>query len=188
MYAKWEGSIQQTASNGKQLIYLPLGSHGVGLELFCDEQAQVIDSGNIVKINKTVLGQNEVAPYVAIRAYYENAVLKKDASNAFTGAITAHSLKNIFRYNYEFVDGKVYSMTIQAPAKSQKATVKTDGITPTPVKRDGESCELMGLFQIFENHVELIATWYECTPDGNGPATPPECLPPSLAVSIRTGE
>jgi hypothetical protein len=182
--------IQQTASNGKKLIYVPLGSHGVGLELFCDENAQTVDSGNIVKTNGIILKQETMPPHLAIMCYYERMILKKESSIKYTGQINTFSLKNKFRFSYSFGAGDFISMTYHAPVKSQQITIKSDGKSPEPpVKKDGQNCTLMGLFAIYEFHVELIATWYECTQDGGGgTATPPECLPPSLAISISSGQ
>lgn len=88
--AKWEKGQIVTASDGKQLVFVPTINTRIGLEFFYDGTTEVVDSINIIKVfaNRFFDDPN---PIKAILTYYESVVLKKQSFDKYTGTIQTFS-------------------------------------------------------------------------------------------------
>lgn len=180
-YAEWEQSVKTNVSNGKSMIYVPLTNSSIGIEFFYDGLNKEVDSGNIVKITPK---DETISNYQiqGIQTYYESVILAQTATNKFSGIINAFSITNKFLYNYTYNEGKIRSHGIAAP-KPKQNTIKTDAVNvkTNGVKVNDIVCDLWGLYVFWDDgSVTLEDTWVVCTGD--------ECQPPSLAVSIGTGQ
>lgn len=173
--AKWEQGVQRLASNGKQLIFIPMTNFKVGLEFFYDKNSKVIDSGNIVKVTNYRFGDT-TSPIVAIQTYYETSVLKRQASTQYTGTIITYSIVKNFLYDFSFSNGIVITRGFLAQSgKSEDAKARLASVR---ARLNGILCEPWGHFTVWfpSGDITLDYVYLRCSCEN------------TTSIDIRTGQ
>jgi len=165
--SKWQNGVKITASNGKELIFVPTINNSVGLEFFYDKSINSIDSINIVKVVSTQ--KNDIKLTLnAIEAYYEIVLLKRNPNLKFSGKIQAFSISNKYKYSYSFQEDQVINRGIVAPVpKNETTKIKSSEKKSLNIK-SFSNCELWGHFTIWsDGRTTLDYTYFVCSCDVN---------------------
>lgn len=174
--ADWKSTIKANLSDGNSLIYVPIRSSELGLEIFYNNVTNNIDSGNLIKIEVTK-NTFENPEIILSKAYYETVILHNQFPNSITGKLSTYSISATFLYDYTFKEGKIVSHGIVAP-KVKKQTIRTNDVNSNSV-----ICEEYGYYLIWEySPPTLIFTYTVCS-------GMPDCPPvSSLSISIGGGK
>lgn len=165
--SKWQNGVKITASNGKELIFVPTINNSIGLEFFYDKSKNSIDSINIVKVAS--YQKNDIKQTLnAIEAYYEIVLLKRNPNLKYSGKIQAFSISNKYKYSYSFQEDQVINRGIVAPVpKNETTKIKSSEMKSLNVK-SFSNCELWGHFTIWsDGRTTLDYTYFVCICDVN---------------------
>ena len=175
--ADWQKTVQANVTNEKSVLYVPLHASELGMEFFYDNAKRSIDSGNLIKVESQ--GAKLTKPEIlASKTYYETVLLRKSASNPFSGSIHTYSIAAIFLYDYTFEGGKIKSHGIVAHHLNNQIIKKASGL-----QVNAQTCEEWGYYIIWEYAPpQLVYTFWVCS-------GMPDCPPvSSLAISIGAGK